>query len=46
MVKRLSRLEMVLASVFSLGVQKLAKDLPYSHCCFFFGEPECPSDEE
>lgn len=46
MVKRLSRLEMFLMSILSVGIEKLSDDLPYSHCCFFFGEPECPSDKE
>lgn len=46
MVKRLSRLEMFLASVLSKNIPSLSADLPYSPCCFFFGEPEYPSDEE
>lgn len=45
MVKGLSRLEAVLASVLSLGIQKTV-DLPYTPCIFFFGEPEYPLNEE
>jgi len=46
MVKRLSKLEMFLASIFSVGIEKLSDDLQYTPCIFFFGEPEFPSDEE
>lgn len=47
MVKRLSRLEMFLASVLSVGIEKLSDDLPYTPLCIcFFGEPEYPSEEE
>lgn len=45
MVKGLSRLETLLASALS-SLVSLYDDLPYSPCCFFFGEPEYPSDEE
>ena len=46
MVKSLSKLEVFLASVLSVGIEKISKDLPYSPCIFFFGEPEYPSNEE
>lgn len=42
MVKSISKLESILAS----ALISLFQDLPYSHCCFFFGEAEYPSDEE
>lgn len=46
MVKGLSRLEMFLASIFSVSIEKYSKDLPYVPCAFFFGEPEYPFDEK
>lgn len=46
MVKRLSRLESLLASALSALVS-LSDDLPRTpYCGLFFGEPEYPSDEE
>ena len=48
MLKRLSleKIELLLASVMSLAILKLAVDLPNNGpCSFFFVEPEYPINE-
>lgn len=46
MIKKLSGLESLWASSIPSALVSLFRDLTYVPCCFFFGEPEYPSDDE